>query len=249
VVQGIDARMLKIEKLTKSFGKFVAVRLLDLSVEKGELRCIIGPNGAGKTTLFNLISGYLKPDRGLIKFNNEDITNLNPHEIAKRGMIRKFQVPNIFPMFSVRHNLTIPCQVQLHGNITLFTKSSPRVATRIDEILELTRLREKEDEIADELSHGEKQWLEIGMALAMEPRLMLLDEPTAGMTIEETDRTADIIQTMSDTTTILVIEHDIQFIRKIARRITVMHYGEILAEGPLEQIEGDERVRNVYLGK
>ncbi len=241
--------MLETRNLTKEFDGFRAVDNLNFSLQKGELRCIIGPNGAGKTTLFNLISGFLKPTYGEIVYNNEKMTKLMPHEIAKKGIIRKFQVPNVYNLFTVHDNLKIPCQMKSEGRILLFTHVSVEVEKRIGEILEIIELRKKEREIAGELSHGEMQWLEIGMTLAMEPSLLLLDEPTAGMTREETKKTGEIIKNISGSTTIIIIEHDIQFIREISRKITVMHNGSILTEGTLEQIENDERVRNIYLGK
>lgn len=241
--------MLAIRKLTKSFGKFRAVNELSLDVQQGELRCIIGPNGAGKTTLFNLISGFLRPDYGEIRYRNQNITRLKPHEISGKGIIRKFQVPNVYNSSTVRENIRVPAQVQLRGRISIFTRALRDVEGRIDEILELIGLTDKQDEIADRISHGERQWLELGMALAMKPSLMLLDEPTAGMTTEETNRTAEIISRLSEITTIIVIEHDINFIKQIAQRITVMHFGSVLTEGTLNEIETDQRVRDVYLGK
>jgi urea transport system ATP-binding protein len=241
--------MLETKSLTKEFDGFRAVDNLNFYLEKGELHCIIGPNGSGKTTLFNLISGFLKPTNGDIIFNNEKITNLMPHQIAQRGIIRKFQVPNVYNFFTLHENLKIPSQIKSEGKISLFTRSSIKVGKKIDEILEIIQLKDKKKEVAGELSHGEMQWLEIGMTLAMEPSLLLLDEPTAGMTRDETKKTAEIIRSISNVTTIIIIEHDIQFIREISRKITVMHNGSILTEGPLEQIENDERVINVYLGK
>lgn len=172
-----------------------------------------------------------------------------PHQIAQKGIIRKFQVPNVYNFFTVNDNLKIPCQIKSEGRIFLFTHLSIEVGKRIEEILEIIELKEKGKEIAGELSHGEMQWLEIGMTLAMEPSLLLLDEPTAGMTRDETKKTGEIIKNISRSTTIIIIEHDIQFIREISREITVMHNGSILTEGTLEQIENDERVRNIYLGK
>jgi urea transport system ATP-binding protein len=241
--------MLETKSLTKEFDGFRAVDNLNFYLEKGELHCIIGPNGSGKTTLFNLISGFLKPTSGDIIFNNEKITNLMPHQIAHRGIIRKFQVPNVYNFFTLHENLKIPSQIKSEGKISLFTRSSIKVGKKIDEILEIIQLKDKKKEVAGELSHGEMQWLEIGMTLAMEPSLLLLDEPTAGMTRDETKKTAEIIRSISNVTTIIIIEHDIQFIREISRKITVMNNGSILTEGPLEQIENDERVINVYLGK
>ncbi|MBM3283286.1 ATP-binding cassette domain-containing protein [Candidatus Gottesmanbacteria bacterium] len=241
--------MLETKGLTKEFDGFRAVDNLNFYLEKGELHCIIGPNGSGKTTFFSLISGFLKPTNGDIIFNNEKITNLMPHQIAQRGIIRKFQVPNVYNFFTLHENLKIPSQIKLEGKILLFTRSSIKVGKKIDEILEIIQLKDKKKEVAGELSHGEMQWLEIGMTLAMEPSLLLLDEPTAGMTRDETKKTAEIIRGISNVTTIIIIEHDIQFIREVSRKITVMHNGSILTEGPLEQIENDERVRNVYLGK
>lgn len=245
----LEVDLLAIKRLTKSFGSFRAVNELDLDVEEGELRCIIGPNGAGKTTLFNLISGSLRPDYGSIRYRGKDITRLRPHERAARGIIRKFQVPNIYWELTLRDNIRIPAQVSVKGKISPVTRSCRDVEIRIDEILELTGLVEKKNEIAGKVSHGERQWLELGMALAMRPKLMLLDEPTAGMTAAETNRTAGLIERLSEVTTIIVIEHDINFIKRIAQKITVMHLGSVLTEGSLKEIENNEKVRDVYLGK
>jgi urea transport system ATP-binding protein len=241
--------MLGTKKLTKDFGGFRAVDNVDFYVETGELRCIIGPNGAGKTTLFDLISGFLKPSSGDIYYDNERITELKPHQIAQKGIIRKFQVPNIYKVFTLQDNIRIPCQMQMEGRISLFTRSSRQVEKRITEILELVRLGGRKEELADNVSHGEKQWLELGMTLAMRPSLMLLDEPTQGMTRDETAQTAEIIKDMARVTTIIIIEHDIHFIKEIAKKISVMHNGALLVEGSLDQIESDDRVKSVYLGK
>lgn len=241
--------VLKLRSLTKSFGRFKAVNDVNLDFEKGELRCIIGPNGAGKSTLFGLISGFLLPDYGEIMYMGKEITHLQPHQRAGIGIVRKFQVPNIYDSATVRENLRIPCQVRVKGKISLFTRSSRKINKKIDQILEFIRLRDKDMEVAGEISHGEKQWLELGMALAMDPQLLLLDEPTGGMTIDETTQTAEIISELSGSATIIVIEHDIEFIRQIAHRITVLHLGAVLTEGTLSEIESDERVKNVYLGK
>ncbi len=241
--------MLETKGLTKEFGGFRAVDNLDFNVESGELRCIVGPNGSGKSTLFNLISGVLKASSGDIFYDKKRITKLKPHQIAQKGIIRKFQVPNIYRLFTLYDNIRVPCQVQLEGKISLFTRSSIKVEKRIAEILEIVKLGDKKNEVADNVSHGEKQWLELGMTLAMRPSLLLLDEPTQGMTRDETVQTAKIIKDIAQHTTIIVIEHDIQFVRQIAKKISVMHNGAILVEGTLDRIENDDRVRSIYLGK
>lgn len=240
---------LETRHLTKGFGGLIAINSLNFQVEEGELRCLIGPNGAGKTTLFNLVTGSLKPTSGDVYFRGVRITGLGPHQIASMGVGRKFQVANIFQQLSVADNIRVATEgksalarLALHEYDEAFEEQLPG-------LLETIRLYEKKDLRASNLSHGEQQWLEIGMVLASRPSLLLLDEPTAGMTMAETKETVGLIPSISTGITTIVIEHDINFVREIAKKITVMHQGTILAEGCLDEIEHNEVVRDVYLGR
>lgn len=240
---------LETRNLTVRFGGLVAIDNLDFSVRRGELRCLIGPNGAGKTTLYNLITSRIRPTSGRIFFNGEDITNLPADVVCKKGIGRKFQVPSVFPELTVSDNLRVACQGK-SGLLDLMKRGYvDSVEADVAKTLEAIRLREKAEELAGSLSHGEKQWLEIGMVLVNKPQLLLLDEPTAGMTVEETLETAKLIKSVSAGLTTIIIEHDINFVREIADIITVLHRGAKLAEGPLAEIARNEMVRNVYLGK
>lgn len=232
--------ILRTEDLVKSFSGVVATDHLEYEVETGEIECIIGPNGAGKTTFFNLITGTLTPDSGTVYFDGEDITNLDIHEIARRGMVRKYQTPSVYAEMSVRRNIGIA-----------FGENKPtEVDRRRREILDLVDLADRADAEAGALDHGSKQWLEIGMVLANDPKLILLDEPTAGMTTEETRRTADLITEINETegVSVIVIEHDIEFVRRLSSRVTVLHQGSVLAQGRVAEIESNDDVQRVYLG-
>lgn len=241
---------LETKELTRIFGGLRAVDRVNFKIEKGELRCLIGPNGAGKTTLFNLLMGDIKPTSGRVIFEGEDITGLNTHQIARRGVSRKFQVPQVYETLTLRENLSIPTQFAVYEKkLGIFAKRSENVEHKVDNILRRTNLMERQHDLASNLSHGEKQWLEIGLALATEPKLLLLDEPTAGMTAEESRRTGDLIREINKEASIILVEHDISFVREVARRVTVMHNGRIFAEGTIREIEADERVRDIYLGR
>lgn len=243
------SNILETHSLVKHFGGLHAIDGLSFSLQAGELRCLIGPNGAGKTTFFNLITGYLKPTKGSIYFKGASITGLSPHAICWKGIGRKFQVPNVFFDLTVLDNL----RVSQHGKTTLgrllFKVRDAEQSEEITEMLETISLQGKRDYPASSLSHGEKQWLEIGMVLINKPSLLLLDEPTAGMTAQETRETARLIKRLAQGLTTLVIEHDIKFVREIAEIVTVLHRGQILAQGPFEEIANNETVRNVYLGR
>jgi len=232
----------------KDFGGVKAVNNMNFTLEYDEIRCIIGPNGAGKTTFFDLITGFTKPTKGKIFFDGKDITGHPPHAIARMGIGRKFQIPHIYMDMTTRENLVIPVQLAIHGKAHLFSKISESVNSRVDDILKLVGLKEKEDMKASVLAHGEKQWLELGLALANDPKLLLLDEPTAGMSIEETKKTAELIRTIAKNRSVVVIEHDIRFVKQLGTKITVMHNGAVLTEGRLEDIQSDKRVVEVYLG-
>jgi urea transport system ATP-binding protein len=244
-----DTVVLETRGLTKRFGGVVAVDNLDYQVLEGQLRCVIGTNGAGKTTLFNLVTGRLRPTQGEVFFRGTDITGFAPHRICRMGVGRKFQAPNVFQELSVADNIRVAAQgksgllhLSLHTYDETFEEELPLLLKKI-------RLYDKRNLRAASLSHGEQQWLEIGMVLANHPSLLLLDEPTAGMTVAETKETVGLIQNISVGITTIVIEHDIGFVREIAESVTVLHRGRVLAEGCLDEVECDDVVRDVYLGR
>ena len=242
--------ILETKSLTKRFGGLTATNNLDFSVGAGELRCLVGPNGAGKTTLFNLITGKEKPTAGEIYFMGGSISHLPVHEITRRGIGRKFQVPNVYESLTVYENVAVAVQHLLPTAALFGAGVAAEVGDRIGAVLHDVSLSDKRGMAAAYLSHGEKQWLEIGMVLASAPRLLLLDEPTAGMTSEETKKTVRLIRDLSARQlTILVIGHDMQFIRAIAHKVTVLHKGQIAAEGDVGEIETNRLVRDIYLGK
>ncbi len=236
---------LDIQSLDKRFGGVKAADSVTLSLKQGSLTALVGPNGCGKSTLFNLITGALKPDNGHIRFDDEEITALPSHEIARRGIGRKFQVPAVFPDLTVFENLTVPTLQK--GRFF----SRPGNSEKRMDILKTIRLREKQNELASTLSHGEKQWLEMGMILAQSPSLILLDEPTAGMTAAETAETAHLIRTINkgEGVTLLVIEHDIGFIEQLACPVNVMARGKILKSGTFQSIRNDLEVQELYFGR
>jgi len=231
--------ILTVDALTKHFGGLRALHL-SLSVEEGELRCLIGPNGAGKSTFFKLLTGSLPPTAGSVRFRGRDITGWDAFRVARLGVSIKFQVASVFEELSVRENLVTAAEFK-YG----YREGQRRAAAMLDAI----GLRERAADRAAGLAHGEKQWLEIGMASIAEPALVLLDEPTAGMTMEEVKKTGALLRRLNESATVIVVEHDMNFIRMIARRVTVMHQGEVFAEGSMEEIEANERVRDIYLGK
>jgi len=231
--------ILEVSALTKHFGGLRAVHL-SLAVEAGELRCLIGPNGAGKSTFFRIVSGGMRPSSGTVRFRGRDITGWAAFRIARLGISIKFQVASVLEELSALQNLHIAAEFRF-GN-----REGRR---RAAEMLEVVGLHQRADDPATWLSHGEKQWLEIGMASVGEPALILLDEPTAGMTVEEVKKTVRLLKRLNETATVIVVEHDMNFIRMIARRVTVMHQGEVFAEGSMEEIEVNETVRDIYLGK
>ena len=232
--------LLRTEALTMRFGGVTAVEGADFSLDPGELRCLIGPNGAGKSTFFKCLIGQLRPSSGRIVFDGADIAGAQPHEIARRGIAIKTQVPSLFDGLSVRENLRLAS-----------ARGRGRAAARraVDRILAVCGLEDEAGRQAGRLPHGRRQWLELGVVLACEPRLMLLDEPTAGMTRAEVARTAAIVREIARDRALIVVEHDMQFIQMIAGRVTVFHQGRILAEDGVAAILADPRVRDVYLGK
>jgi urea transport system ATP-binding protein len=219
-------------------------------VDAGELRCVIGPNGAGKTTMMDVITGKTRPDAGTAFFGQTiDLTRLSEAQIADAGIGRKFQKPTVFENHSAFENLELAMKGDKRVRATLRTKLSAEQADRIAQTLAMIQLRTEASKLAGLLSHGQKQWLEIGMLLMQEPKLLLLDEPVAGMTDEETERTAELFKSLAGQHSVIVVEHDMEFIARIANVVTVLHEGSVLAEGPLEQIKSDERVIEVYLGR
>ncbi len=240
--------VLAIEDLTVSFDGFKAVDALTLYVDKNELRVVIGPNGAGKTTVLDLICGKTKSTSGSIKFNNKELTKLSEHEIVRTGVGRKFQTPSIYENLSVYQNLEVsyPKGRNVWGSLTF--KRTEAVLEQVNKIAREIMLEEQLEMEAALLSHGQKQWLEIGMLLMQEPELLMLDEPVAGMSAKERDQTADLLNRICQNRSVLVIEHDMEFVKKIAHKVTVLHQGKILAEGTMEQVQADERVIEVYLG-
>ena len=237
---GSIAPILQIASLSKAFGGVRAIDDLDLTLGEGELRCIIGPNGAGKSTLFQLILGRIRADGGTIRFRDHNITRLHVFQRAHLGIAIKFQNLGVYQNLTVRHNLLVPLQHHYR---------SGDLDDAIGEMLVQLKLEGTESLLVRELAHGQKQWLAIGMALAMKPALLLLDEPTAGMSPDETRDTGEIVQTLNRKgVTILIIEHDMAFVRQLRAPITVLHYGKLFAEGTFADIEGHAEVRRIYLG-
>jgi branched-chain amino acid transport system ATP-binding protein len=233
--------LLELKGLNKHFGGLHVTNSVDLALEEGEIHCLIGPNGAGKSTLFRLILGEHRPGSGDIYFAGENITALKSFARIHRGLSVKFQVPGVFKGLSVRQNLEIALQSRHRGGA---------LAREIDRLVTFTGLEAEQAQQAGNLSHGQKQWLEIGMAISLKPRLLLLDEPTAGMSPEETHLTGEMVQRLNaDGMTVLAIEHDMAFVRQVARRVTVLHLGQVFAQGSMEQIIADERVAAIYLGQ
>jgi urea transport system ATP-binding protein len=253
VTPGVDVShgpILYLEGVTVSFDGFRALNDLSLTLDDGELRCIIGPNGAGKTTMMDVITGKTRPDTGRVFFGQTiDLTRLNESQIAQAGIGRKFQRPTVFETMSVFENMELALKTDKRGFASLRAKLDSEQLGRIESILELTNLRGEVDRIAGVLSHGQKQWLEIGMLLSQEPRVVLLDEPVAGMTDAETDKTAELCLQLEKKHTVVVVEHDMEFVAKIARKVTVLCEGSVLAEGAMDVVRRDPRVIEVYLGR
>jgi urea transport system ATP-binding protein len=240
--------ILELKGVTKRYGDFAAVNGLDLTINKGELRCLLGPNGAGKSTCMDLIVGRQRVNEGRVLLMGDDITSLSEHEIVRRGVGRKFQIPSVFKEMTVRSNLEVAFNRKKNPFRNMLSFGSFQGTRRFDEVAELIGLKDRLGVMAGLLSHGETQWLEIGMVLMQDPLLLMMDEPTAGMTEQETYKTSQIFNALKGSHTLVVVEHDMSFVREIADVITVMHMGRLLAEGTIGEIENDQRVRDVYLG-
>jgi urea transport system ATP-binding protein len=243
--------ILNVEDVSKTYDGFKAISNLTFYLYDGELRTVIGPNGAGKSTFFDLISGRAKPDTGKIEFGQTDLTALNEYEINRLGVGRKFQTPSVYSDHTVFENLVLSIKGSRGVFASLFNRLSSGDRDRIDELLKLVRLDAKRDWKAGQLAHGEKQWLEIGMLLASDPKLLLIDEPAAGMTDDETHRTGELLLSLAGKHTIVVVEHDMAFVRQIARdgQVTVLHQGTVLCEGKFDEVQNNQKVREVYLGR
>jgi urea transport system ATP-binding protein len=240
--------LLALEGVSVSFDGFKAVNELSLYIDKGELRVIIGPNGAGKTTVLDLICGRTKLSEGSIKFKDQEITGLKEQNIVKLGIGRKFQTPSIYEDLTVFENLEISYPRGRDVVGALFWKRTSEIADRVREIARTIFLEDHLDRLAETLSHGQKQWLEIGMLLIQDPELLMLDEPVAGMSVSERAKTAELLKEVIKNRSVIVIEHDMKFVESIAHRVTVLHQGKVLAEGDMATVQANPKVKEVYLG-
>ena len=246
--------ILTVEDVSKTYDGFKAISDLTFYLFQGELRTVIGPNGAGKSTFFDLITGRARPDKGKIEFSAtdadvaRDLTTFNEYEINRLGIGRKFQTPSVYVEHTVWNNLVLSLKGPRGVFASLFHRLGSTERDRLDELLKLIRLDGKRDWKAGLLAHGEKQWLEIGMLLMQQPELLLVDEPVAGMTPQETEHTAELLLALAGEHSVIVVEHDMDFVRSIAKRVTVLHEGRVLAEGNMDQVQNDQRVIDVYLG-
>jgi len=250
---GIDTRhgpILYVEGVTVSFDGFRALDDLTMYIDDGELRCIIGPNGAGKSTMMDVLTGRLRPDEGSVYFGSRiDLLRLDETRIANGGIGRKFQKPTVFHNHTVVENLELAMAGERRVWGVLFARIDSAVRDRIGEVLEIIGLSAEARQPAGELSHGQKQWLEIGMLLMQNPRVLLVDEPVAGMTHQEMDRTGRLLTDLAGRHSVLLVEHDMDFVRSIARQVTVLHQGSVLREGSMDEVQNDPEVRQVYLGE
>ena len=243
-------RILYLEDVSVSFDGFKAINNLSLDIAPGELRCIIGPNGAGKTTLMDIITGKTQPNSGTVYFGSTiDLLRYNEFEIAQMGIGRKFQKPTVFEQLSVFENLELALKTNKAVTSAMFFKLDSAQSDRLAQVLQTIHLASSTRLLAGNLSHGQKQWLEIGMLLMQDPKLLLLDEPVAGMTDEETVRTAELFVSLKKHHSLIVVEHDMSFIERISEKVTVLHEGAVLAEGTLAQVQNNEKVIEVYLGR
>ena len=245
-----NAPILYLDGVSVTFDGFRALNSLSFYVEPGEMRAIIGPNGAGKTTMMDVITGKTRPDQGDVVFaGTTDLTRLDETAIAILGIGRKFQKPSVFESQTVFENLELALKADRRAYASLFFRLSGLQRDRIDEVLGIIALGDLRDKIAGSLSHGQKQWLEIGMLLMQEPDLLLVDEPVAGMTDAETEQTATLLREISQTASVVVVEHDMEFIRALNTRVTVLNEGSVLAEGSLDYLQNNQQVIDVYLGR
>jgi urea transport system ATP-binding protein len=243
-------RILYLEDVTVSFDGFKAINNLSLDIAPGELRCIIGPNGAGKTTMMDIITGKTRPDSGQVFFGSTiDLLRYNESQIAQMGIGRKFQKPTVFEQLTVFENLELALKTQKDVWPSLRFRLDSAQGDRLNEVLHTIKLQDQLTRLAGALSHGQKQWLEIGMLLMQDPKLLLLDEPVAGMTDEETERTAELLLTLKGKHSLMVVEHDMSFVKAISAIVTVLHEGAVLAQGTLQQVQSNEKVIEVYLGR
>lgn len=242
--------ILYMENITVSFDGFKALNDLTLYINAGELRCIIGPNGAGKTTMMDVITGKTRPDEGKVFFGQTmDLSRMTEYEIATAGIGRKFQKPTVFPQHTVFQNLELAMRANKDVWTTLTAKLNSDQQNRIEEVKEIIGLCDQSGLEASHLSHGQKQWLEIGMLLMQDPLLLLVDEPVAGMTHQEMDKTAELLNHLAGKHSVVVVEHDMDFVRSIANKVTVLHEGHVLAEGSMSEMQNDPKVKEVYLGE
>jgi urea transport system ATP-binding protein len=249
-MEALTSSLLYLDGVTVSFDGFKALNNLSFAIEPGEMRAIIGPNGAGKTTMMDVVTGKTRPDAGDVMFDGlHNLTQLDEAEIAELGIGRKFQKPTVFESHTVEDNLRLALKSNRRTGATLFWRESAAEAARVKEILDIIRLPTVRDRLAGSLSHGQKQWLEIGMLLAQDPKLLLVDEPVAGMTDAETRQTADLLKAIAKEHTVVVVEHDMTFVRDLGVKGTRLHEGSVLAEGSIDQVSQNERVVEVYLGR
>jgi urea transport system ATP-binding protein len=242
--------LLYLDGVTVSFDGFRALDNLSLAIEAGEMRAIIGPNGAGKTTMMDVVTGKTRPDAGEVYFDGTfDLTSLDETEIAQLGVGRKFQKPTVFDSQSVEDNLRLALKGDRRARNALAWRESDGERRRIEQLLETTRLGAVREALAGGLSHGQKQWLEIGMLLAQDPKLLLVDEPVAGMTDAETRQTVELLKEINRDRTLVVVEHDMAFVRELDVKVTVLHEGSVIAEGSIDQVSANDRVVEVYLGR
>ena len=246
----LTSALLYLSGVSVSFDGFKALNNLSFTIEPGEMRAIIGPNGAGKTTMMDVVTGKTRPDTGDVLFDGaHNLTKLDETEIAGLGIGRKFQKPTVFDSQTVFDNIELALKSDRRARTSLVWQETPAEHRRIDELLEIIRLTAVRDRLAGSLSHGQKQWLEIGMLLAQEPKLLLVDEPVAGMTDVETGQTAELLKQINRDRTVVVVEHDMTFVRDLGVKVTCLHEGSVLAEGTIDQVSQNDRVVEVYLGR
>jgi len=250
IMAALTSSLLYLNGVSVSFDGFKALNNLSFTIEPGEMRAIIGPNGAGKTTMMDVVTGKTRPDTGDVMFDGtHNLTRLDETQIAGLGIGRKFQKPTVFDSQTVFDNLELALKADRRALTSLFWRETTADYQRIDELLEIIRLTAMRDRLAGSLSHGQKQWLEIGMLLAQEPKLLLVDEPVAGMTDVETGQTAELLKQINRDRTVVVVEHDMTFVRALGVKVTCLHEGSVLAEGTIDQVSENDRVVEVYLGR